>query len=84
MVDDAHIRAAILDAVHARGAGKTICPSEVARALTDDWRDLMPDIRRIGQTLADEGRLAVTQNRQRVDATQAKGPIRFGLPVSSD
>ncbi|WP_415405236.1 DUF3253 domain-containing protein [Tateyamaria sp. SN3-11] len=84
MMDDAQIRAAILDAVHARGAGKTICPSEVARALRDDWRDLMQDIRRIGQILADEGQLAVTQRRQTVDATRAKGPIRFGLPVSSD
>lgn len=30
-----------------RGVGKTICPSEVARALADDWRALMPEVRSV-------------------------------------
>ncbi|WP_299043162.1 DUF3253 domain-containing protein [uncultured Tateyamaria sp.] len=84
MTDDATIRAAILDAVHARGTGKTMCPSEVARAVSEDWRPLMPDIRRIARTLARQGQVTVTQGGVGVDPTTAKGPIRLGLPSSSD
>ncbi|KIC50470.1 DUF3253 domain-containing protein [Tateyamaria sp. ANG-S1] len=84
MANDAQIGAAILNAVYERGAGKTICPSEVARALTDDWRPLMPDVRRVAQTLADDGNIAITQKGNPVNALTARGPIRLGLPVSSD
>ena len=48
-MDDETLRQAILSAVKTRGAGKTICPSEVARTLAHDWRALMPDVRRVGQ-----------------------------------
>ncbi|WP_147108604.1 DUF3253 domain-containing protein [Tateyamaria sp. syn59] len=84
MADDAQIRLAILDAVHARRAGKTICPSEVARVLTQEWRLLMPDVRRVAQTLADDGNIAITQKGNPVNALTARGPVRLGLPVSSD
>ncbi|MBY5931813.1 DUF3253 domain-containing protein [Tateyamaria omphalii] len=80
MVDDALIAAAILQAVHARGAGKTICPSEAARALANDWRPLMPEVRRVAQELANDGQIATTQKGQPVRAQEAKGPIRLGLP----
>lgn len=80
MSDDAHIARAILDAVEARGAGKTICPSEVARILSDDWRPLMRDIRRVAQSLADGGALSITQKGQSAHALRTKGPIRLGLP----
>ncbi|MEM6373468.1 MAG: DUF3253 domain-containing protein [Pseudomonadota bacterium] len=80
MVDDADVARAILRAVHTRGAGKTICPSEVARALSDDWRTLMPTVRTVAQTLARTGQIAVTQKGKVVDAHSARGPIRLGLP----
>lgn len=70
----------IMDLVHSRGAGKTICPSEVARALGRDWRGLMPQVRVVAQDLADAGRIVVTQKGHPVSAVDAKGPIRFGLP----
>ena len=83
-MDDETLKQAILSAVKTRGVGKTICPSEVARTLAHDWRALMPDVRRVGQSLADAGHIAVTQKRNPVNAFEAKGPIRFGLPVASD
>lgn len=83
MVDDVQIRAAILDAVHARGAGKTICPSEVARAIAEDWRALVPDVRRVAQRLSDDGSISITQKGQPVHTGVARGPIRLGLPSSS-
>ncbi|MEO0378785.1 MAG: DUF3253 domain-containing protein [Pseudomonadota bacterium] len=81
-MDDKTLKVAILEAVRARGSGKTICPSEVARHLEPDWRYIMPDIRRVGQALADQGYIVVTQNGHLVRALEAKGPIRFGLPGS--
>ncbi|MEL6466986.1 MAG: DUF3253 domain-containing protein [Pseudomonadota bacterium] len=81
---DAQIAAALMAALRQRGAGKTICPSEVARALTPDWRPLMHDVRRIAQVLADSGDITITQRGHPVAAPQARGPIRLGLPPSSD
>ena len=67
-----------------RGSGMTICPSEVARALAkhgDAWQDLMSDVRRVAERLADRGRIRVTQRGKDVDAVSARGPIRLSLPA---
>ncbi len=67
-----------------RGSGKTICPSEVARAQVkhgDAWQDLMSDVRRVAGRLADRGRIRVTQRGKDVDAVSARGPIRLSLPI---
>ncbi|NNE50976.1 MAG: DUF3253 domain-containing protein [Sulfitobacter sp.] len=74
------LEAEILRQVTARGRGKTICPSDVARALGDDWRDLMPEVRAVAAELAARGALRITQGGQSVDALTARGPIRLGLP----
>lgn len=78
------VESAILEAVAKRGADKTICPSEVARSLSADWRPLMPEVRRVAQDLADAGRLRITQKGRRVDAMTARGPIRLGLPEQQE
>lgn len=75
-VDDAAIAQAIRDIAYQRGRGKTLCPSDAAKALASDWRPLMPDIRRVAAGLPD---IAATQKGQPVDPTTAKGPIRLGL-----
>lgn len=59
----------------ARGPGKTFCPSEAARRLSDDWRALMPEIRRVAAGLG----LQATQKGHPVDPLTARGPIRLGL-----
>ncbi len=74
------IRAEIEARVSARGPGRTICPSEVARALAADWRPLMPAVRAEAARLAAEGRIAVTQKGRRVDPATARGPVRLGPP----
>jgi hypothetical protein len=62
----------------ARGPGKTFCPSEAARQLApQDWRALMPEVRRIAGTLP----LRTTQKGAPVDPVKARGPIRLGLPT---
>ncbi len=72
------IRVALLDLVAQRGPDKTICPSEVARALNaENWRSLMPVVREVGQQLVAEGHIVVTQKGQVVDPKHASGPIRY-------
>lgn len=77
-MDRKKIRKALLNMARERGADKTFCPSEVARALQGDgWRDLMDAIRHEGKKLTEAGKLTATQKGEPVDATEAKGPIRF-------
>jgi hypothetical protein len=84
-VEDATVAAAIFCLLAMRASDATICPSEVARALTDgsaDWRRLMPRIREVSRDLAQRGLLEVTRHGAGVDATSRGGPIRLGLPRS--
>lgn len=68
-----------MDLAHQRGAEKTFCPSEAARHLApENWRPLMPDIRRVAATLP----LAATQQGRPVDPLTARGPIRLSLGVA--
>ena len=76
MPDDDAIKDALMDLAHRRGAGKTFCPSEAARALAADWRPLMEDVRRFAGTLP----LKATQRGVPVDPLTARGAIRLGLP----
>jgi Protein of unknown function (DUF3253) len=57
----AHIEAAILSLLSRRAAAASICPSEVARALGDDWRARMHDVREAAAALADAGHLRITR-----------------------
>ena len=60
-------------------APKTICPSEVARALESDeeaWRALMPAVREVAAGMAD---IVATQKGVPVDPVTARGPIRLAL-----
>lgn len=75
------IEAEIARQIATRGAGKTICPSEVARALAEDWRGLMPKVRRAADEMAARGEVVVTQRGRVVGAWDAVGPIRLGLPA---
>jgi hypothetical protein len=73
------IERAIGDLLDERADGKTICPSEAARAVGGrDWRRLMPDAREAAARMADRGEVVVTQKGRVVDALSARGPIRIG------
>ncbi len=62
-------------------AGKTICPSEVARELDPKgFRALMPAVREVAAQLRACGRLLITQRGEPVDPSTARGPIRLALP----
>lgn len=72
---------AIVDLLDRRAAGTTICPSEAARRVDpDDWRDLMPDVRRVAGRLVADGRIEMTQGGEVVDPATARGPVRLRHP----
>ena len=70
----------ILGLLAQRDPGKTICPSEAARSLFEDWRPRMAEVREVAYAMADEGRLEVTQSGRVVDGRTARGAIRLRLP----
>ena len=68
--------------VAARGVGKTICPSEVARAVAPEaWRELMPEVREVARTLARVGEVVVTQRGVVLGPDwEWRGAVRIGPP----
>jgi Protein of unknown function (DUF3253) len=78
-VNRAEARRAILALLEQRDPGKTICPSDAARALAGDegFRPLMGLVREAAGELVEAGRIEVTQHGEPVDLDRAKGPIRL-------
>ena len=73
------LETAIAQLLDERAPGKTICPSEAARAVGGkEWRDAMPAAREAAARMAERGEVVVTQNGQEVHAQKARGPIRIG------
>ncbi|MEM8554729.1 MAG: DUF3253 domain-containing protein [Pseudomonadota bacterium] len=79
-VDNSRIENEIMDLLVARGVAKSICPSEVARALSDDWRALMPEVRAVARDLRDRGQLEITQKGVSLLSDDWRGPVRLRLP----
>ena len=85
MERESEIEATMLRLVAERGADKTICPSEVARALggagPDAWRSLLQPVRRAAVRLAGEGRVAILRKGAPVaDPETMRGVYRLGVP----
>ena len=75
------LEAAILRLLAARGAGKTICPSEAARAVAGDeraaWEALMEPTRQAARRLVAAGEIVITQGGVVIDPSRARGAIRL-------
>jgi hypothetical protein len=64
---------------------KTVCPSEVARAIdAESWREYMQPVRDAAGRLAKRGRIDVLQRGKKVDPKHAHGPIRLRLAAAVD
>ena len=75
----------LLRLVAERGADKTVCPSEVARALggshPDGWSPLMQPVRRVAVQLTKAGRVAILRKGRVVpDPDDFRGIYRLGQP----
>ena len=73
----AEIGAAILALTAARGPDRSICPSEVARALRPDWHGLMAAVRQEAVRLARRGEVAILRKGRPADLADVKGVIRL-------
>lgn len=77
---DRAIEQKLVELLEARGLSASICPSEVARALADEWEPLMEPVRMAARRLVARGEAEITQKGSVVDPSTAKGPIRVRLP----
>ncbi len=79
------IESAIFDLLARRDAGKSICPTDAARAADPEgWRRLLPQVRATAVGLARQGRLVITRHNRPVDPNAFKGVYRLRLPLPED
>ena len=79
--DSAAITAAILRQVTAAGPDKSICPSEVARAMAVEWRPLMGPVRQAAIGLAQAGRIDILRKGRPVAGGDVRGVIRLRVAM---
>ncbi|VVJ18008.1 Uncharacterised protein [Amycolatopsis camponoti] len=78
------LRAAILALATGRGVNSSTCPSDAARAVSAEWRPLLPQARELARSLARTGRVELTQRGHTLDPDgEWRGPIRIRLPRSA-
>jgi hypothetical protein len=76
--DDEALEAMIVQQLDERARGATICPSDVARAVSpEDWNRLMEPTRRAARRLVAKGFVEITQKGRAVDPSDFSGPIRI-------
>jgi hypothetical protein len=87
VTDAAFIEATILRLCAERGPEKSICPSEVARAIAGPdekvWRLLMHPVREVALRLAREGGIQVLRKGRPIPPDQARGVIRLAIVAGS-
>ncbi len=71
--------ATILRLAAERGPEKSFCPSEVARALSDDWRPLLGPVRVAAGRLAEAGLIDILRHGKPIAPAAIKGVIRLRL-----
>lgn len=69
----------ILSLLHERGAGKTICPSEVLAPEDKQNKEIMEEVRKDAKDLARKGVIEICQSGKAIDPENIKGPIRLRL-----
>ena len=74
MEDDEIKRKIVQEAREREG---TLCPSYVARQLSEDWRPLMDRIHEQVKELAKEGKIEVLKQGEPIDPEELKGPYRI-------
>jgi hypothetical protein len=82
--NDTLLRQTIIELLRARKPDGSICPSEATRALFDDWRPYMPQVRHVALVMAQTETIVITQNGRPIDLDafergEIPGPIRLRL-----
>ena len=71
--------AAILEMATERGEGRSFSPSEVALALSENWRPLLIHIRAAARRLAEAGQIDILRHGKPIEPAAMKGVIRMRL-----
>ena len=81
-IDPDEVEATILRLLTQAGPGKTISPTDAARALHTgaDWNVLMTPVRRAAIKLAHAGAIMILRKGKPVDPNDFKGVYRLALP----
>ena len=76
------IQATIVRLLNEAGLGRSVSPTDVARALKPgpQWHVLMPEVRRAAVGLALAGKLVIYRKGKPVDPNDFKGVYRLALP----
>lgn len=82
----ASLEEAILTLIAQRGPGKSICPSEAARAFDPEgWRGRLRHVRETAVGLARQGRVVITRKGKPVDPNKFKGVYRIApAPIEGE
>lgn len=84
--DDLHLRQTILALAKAREPGKSICPSEAARAIAGPdekrWRLLMKPLRAQAIAMAKAGEIVILRKGKPVDPDEFRGVYRLAIPAA--
>ena len=67
----------ILELLHTRARGATICPSEVLPAHQKQDPDVMEQVRQAARRLVHRGEIEIVQSGRVVDPSAFRGPIRL-------
>lgn len=79
------IEASILRLTEARGAGKSICPSEVAKDVDpENWNRQMRAVRAAAVGLARNGRIVILRKGKPVDPDDFRGVYRLSVPPKTE
>lgn len=79
----ARLREEILALTEARGPGKSICPSDAARAIRpDDWNRFMNETRRVAIQMAEAGEIEILRKGKPVAPDAVRGVIRLRRPLT--
>ena len=87
MIPPSAIEASILELTAARGMEKSICPSEVARALhpgPEGWQSLLTPVRQAAVRLAEAGQIDILRKGAPVPPGPVKGVIRLRAKTGGD
>jgi hypothetical protein len=87
--DDERLRAAITTLLRERQPGKSICPSEAARAIAGPdeklWRLLMKPVRQVAVEMAKAGQIRILRKGKAVAEPDGfRGVYRLALPLVSE
>ena len=72
------ITATLLRLAAERGPAKSLCPTDVARAVSaEEWRPLLGAVRKVAADLARQGKIEILRKGKPINPNDMRGVIRL-------